>query len=61
MLQKRRDKHAESKNHDVDLIAGIAFWIVRHVGAEISQNELIVSIPRSLRILVLPQPVQFYF
>lgn len=58
ILQKRRDKHAESKNHDVDLCAGITLWIIRHVGAEVSSNELIVAIPRGFQALALPQPVQ---
>lgn len=61
ILQKRRDKHAESKNHDVDLSAGITLWIICHVGAEVSSNELIVTIPRGFQALALPQPVQFDF
>lgn len=37
--QKRGDRHAETKNHDLDLIiAGVTFWIVRHVAAEVSSS-----------------------
>ena len=58
ILQKRGDRHAETKNHDLDLITGVTLWIVRHVAAEVSSSQLTRSFPRSLQALVLAQPVQ---
>ena len=59
--QKRGDRHAETKNHDLDLIiAGVTFWIVRHVAAEVSSSQLTLSsVPRCpSHALVLAQPAQ---